>query len=204
MSSLQQFTDKLSSLPGIGPRQAKRLAYYISARGKDYIMSLQNSLEEIEKEVKNCPSCRGLFFSKNSEKSFCEICSEDRDNSSLMIVGTEIDRDTIEKANVFKGNYFILRSYLSIMENNVDKLPHKELEKRINDLASKRGLREVVIGLNCTPEGDHTTSLLKEHLLPICKKMKISLFTLGRGLSTGGEVEYSDPETLKYALENRK
>jgi recombination protein RecR len=121
-----------------------------------------------------------------------------------MIVSHDVDYENIEKTKSYDGYYFILGGTVPILDKNPEKrIRQDELLKTINDRA-KNGLSEIIIALNYNPEGENTLSYLRDILLPTTQKLGIKISTLGRGLSTGTELEYSDTETIKNALKNRQ
>lgn len=202
METINSLTDLFRKFPGIGPRQARRFVYFLLTVDQNYLNQLGDKIKSLKKDIRQCIDC-GRFFSDNyrptAEK--CKICANpERDKASLLIVEKDVDLDTIEKAKIYNGYYFVLGGNIPILdqepENQVRFLPLlKELERRTKD-----GLTEVIIALSATTEGDYTTDWLIEKLRPL-SGFKISL--LGRGLSTGSELEYADPETIKNALKNR-
>jgi recombination protein RecR len=119
-----------------------------------------------------------------------------------MIVEKDVDFENIERAGTYKGYYFILGGTLSLLERKSGTIRAEELKKTVKDRA-KEGLEEVVLALSASPDGEHTTLAVREILSPLAKEHSFKISMLGRGLSTGLELEYSDPETIKNALKNR-
>ncbi len=211
METINSLTDLFKKFPGIGPRQARRFVYYLLSTDQNYLNQLGEKVQNIKKDIKQCLSC-GRFFSNGYplQTDKCKICAdEQRDKSSLLIVEKDIDLDAIERAKIYNGYYFVLGGNVPILdpepENHIRFFPLlKELKRR----QKEDGLKEVIIALSATTEGDHTTDWLINKLrnvtnppTPSGAGLKISL--LGRGLSTGSELEYADPETIKNALKNR-
>jgi recombination protein RecR len=120
-----------------------------------------------------------------------------------MIVSRDIDLDNIEKGHVFSGKYFVLGGLIPIL----DKFPEKRIRLKellaIVEKHATKGLKEIILGLDANSEGEYTSDYVKKELSPIAEKYGIKISELGRGLSTGTELEYSDPETIKNALKNR-
>jgi len=199
-------TDKLIELfkefPGIGPRQAKRFVYFLLNRNPSYANNLAKLVTEVRATVHSCDTCFRFFPNGNS--STCTICSdENRDKTSLMLVSHDVDFENIERTKFYNGYYFIIGGSIPILEKDPEKrIRQKELlntiEKRIGE-----GLSEIIIALNYNPEGENTLSYLKEILTRLNLVSKVKISTLGRGLSTGTELEYSDSDTIKNALRNR-
>jgi recombination protein RecR len=212
---LMDSTDKLIELfkqfPGIGPRQAKRFVYFLLTRPNGYSGELSKLIGEIKSNVMCCDNCFRFFTKNGNSATTCPICSnKNRDKKVLMIVSHDVDFENIEKTGSFNGYYFVLGGTMPILEKNPEKrIRQKELlatlEKRVSrsDLDTEK-LQEIIIALNYNPEGENTLTYLSQILRPICEKNEIKISTLGRGLSTGTELEYSDTETIKNALKNRQ
>jgi recombination protein RecR len=121
-----------------------------------------------------------------------------------MIVPNDVDFENIEKTKSYNGYYFVLGGTVPILDKNPDrKIRQKELFEILNKKVQNK-LTEIIIAVNYNPEGENTLSYLKEILHPILERNNIKVSNLGRGLSTGTELEYSDSETLKNALKNRQ
>lgn len=199
MNSIDKLTEIFSHFPGIGPRQAKRFVYYILMRNTNFSEDLIRAVENIKKEVVQCTECLRFFPKNGHPASVCSICSDiTRDNSLLMIVPRDIDLEVIERSGSYHGFYFVLGGALPILE--------KEPEKRIrlNELKKfldkKNGaLKEIILAMNANSEGENTADYIKENFKSPTREFSL----LGRGLSTGAELEYADPETLKNALLHR-
>jgi len=202
MNSIDKLIEIFSHFPGIGPRQARRFVYYLLTRSNGTIDDLIKKITEL-KEVSVCADCRKFYEKKNGKSHLCDICSsQSRERDTLMIVQRDMDLETIEKNGVFNGIYFCLGGSVPILE--------KEPEKRIrvselkSFLEKKFGeLKEIILGVNFNPEGENTADYVKKIIEPITAKNKIKISMLGKGLSTGTELEYTDPDTLKNALKNR-
>ncbi len=118
-----------------------------------------------------------------------------------MVVPNDIDLENIEKTNVFNGLYFVLGGTLKLSENEAEKkIRIENLKKKIKESSE---LKEVIVAMSLNPEGEHTAEYVISEIKPLADERNISVSTLGRGLSTGVELEYSDDSTLKNALENR-
>lgn len=203
MDSQRRLEEIFSHFPGIGPRQAKRFVYYILSRSNSTIKEFIDLLQEVKNNTAECSSCRRFFIeNRSSKKSACPICTDmSRDTSTLMVLARDSDFESVEKSGAFKGLYFILGGTVPIL----DKEPEKRirLEKLLQNISANKNLKEIILSMNTTPEGEHTGDIIREAIanLPIAQKIKISV--LGRGLSTGTELEYVDSETIKNALQNR-
>lgn len=203
MNPIDRLAELFKEFPGIGPRQARRFVYFLLLKNKNYTDEISRLIPELKNHVRTCSSCFTYFSKEKINIELCDICSNaKRDASKLMIVGRDTDRDAFEKSGTYNGMYFVLGGTLPILEEDVQKFIRvKELTNKI--LLLKDSLGEIIIALNANPDGDNTTSFLKKHLDGIkSENMKVSL--LGRGLSTGSELEYADKDTLANAFENRR
>lgn len=200
MNSFDKLKELFGHFPGIGPRQAERFAYYLLSKDPSYIEEFKSLLSTLKKDVAQCKECM-RYFSKRTDSSTCSICSNDeRDQSTLMLVAKDNDLQTVEKSEVYKGRYFVLGGLIPILEKNPDKrirlAPMLSLVER-----RKSDLKEVIFALSATHEGEHTAEFLGKEIKSILPSAKLS--HLGRGLSTGLEIEYSDTDTIKAALQNK-
>ena len=140
----------------------------------------------------------------NEASDECPVCiNTERNKSMLMIVEKDSDLEAIERSGVYKGSYFILGGTLPILEKNPEsKIRVQELLALINK--EKTTLTEIILACAVTPESEHTAEYVHHAIEQIVEDAHIKLTSLGRGLSTGTELEYSDADTLRFALEGRK
>lgn len=197
MNKIDELTELFKEFPGIGPRQAKRFVYHLLRKNDFYVNKLVELIPELRKTTKTCKKCF-RYFSGLSDT--CEICSnKNRDPKVLMIVARDNDLENIERTDTFNGNYFVLGGLLPVLEKDSKKfLRLQELE---NLIKNSNEIEEIVLAFPVNPEGDNTAQFLRQQLTTDSQQLKITL--MGRGLSTGLELEYSDKETIKNALENR-
>ncbi len=195
MDSLHKLTEYFSEFPGIGPRQAKRFVYFLMTRNAYYLEDMAKLITEIKKNVKVCPSC---FRFHSGAAALCSVCANtNRDNTQLMIVARDVDFESIEKSHVYNGLYFILGGTIPILEKEPEKKVRlKELKEKIE----KGDFKEIILSLNITADGENTAEYIRQFIGQI-SEAKVTV--LGRGLSTGSELEYVDAETIKNALQNR-
>lgn len=198
MNPIDTLSEIFAHFPGIGPRQAKRFVYYLLSRDRGTVETFVDAVEKLRAETAQCTECK-RYYVKGTNKSVCNICSDThRDTALLMIVPRDADLEAVEKSGSFKGLYFVLGGSLPILEKEPEKrIRIKELESRIKRDKSK--LKEIILAMNANAEGENTTDFIKSRL----QDTGISISELGRGLSTGSELEYADPETLKNALLHR-
>lgn len=198
MNSIDRLSELFSKFPGIGPRQAKRFVYYLLSRNGNYSEELARAIENLKREIADCEECRKHFVKNGGTNRLCSICSdENRDKSILMVVPRDADLEAIEKSGSYQGLYFVLGGVVPIL----DKEPEKRI--RLADLErlikNRPELKEVVLAMNANNDGENTADFIRERY-----QGKALIFTvLGRGLSTGAELEYADPETLKNAFLHR-
>ncbi len=198
MDHIEELSRALARFPGIGPRQGKRFVFYLLAAPAAERARLAELITSLGTDVHQCSEC--LRFYNGSNASICNYCSDKmRDDGLLMIVEKDQDLVAVERAGTYRGRYFVLGGVLTLTGKGA--IREKELIKRI-EKGLKNKLKEVVLALSATSEGEHTTDHVRQLLAPYRDYIKTSM--LGRGLSTGSELEYSDAETLRAALANRK
>ena len=204
MDHIEELARALARFPGIGPRQGKRFVFYLLAAPATERARLAELVASLGKDVRQCSEC--LRFYNGTQATVCNYCSDKtRDDTQLMVVEKDQDLAAVERAGTYRGRYFVLGGVLTLTGKGVirEKELVKIVEKRLkNGLPAQAGLKEVVLALSATSEGEHTADHVRKLLVPYRDDLKIS--ELGRGLSTGSELEYSDAETLRAALSNRK
>jgi len=204
MDTIEKLTEIFKHFPGIGPRQAKRFVYFLLTRNKNYIKEFISLIGELQNEIQICQECFRYFTKKKQTTSLCDICNgKNRDIDSLMIVARDIDLENIEKSHSFNGKYFILGGIIPILDNNPETKVHlKELLTAV-EAKAKKGLKEIILGFSVNPESEYTANFIVQALNPLITKYNLKISHLGRGLSTGTELEYSDTDTIINALKNR-
>ena len=204
MDTIEKLTEIFKEFPGIGERQAKRFVYFLMSRNPSYAENLSLLIKDLKKEISQCQECFKFFINKDSKK-LCDIClDENADSSVLMVVEKDSDLESVNKSRVYHGKYFILGGLVPIVEKNTNaRIRIKELIEKIKR-DTKKGLKEIILAFSLSPQGDHTDFYIRSQLKNISEPLNIKISSLGRGLSTGTELEYSDNETLKNALKNRQ
>lgn len=206
---IKEFIEKFAKLPGIGPRQAARLAFWLLNGPEIIRQDLKNALEGLDKGIKICPLCHFTIDGstsltiKNDENNKCHFCDNPaRDRKTICVVEKETDLATIEKSGVYKGLYHVLGGLFSALDTAIPKnLKMPELVNRIeNNKNAKKQTEEIILALSPTHEGDLTAHYLERLLKPL----KVKITRLGRGLPYGSDVEFADAQTLSGALESRK
>jgi len=203
MNSIEKLIETFRKFPGIGPRQARRFVYFLLGQSNEDLSELAGLVVNLKKDITQCSLCY-RFFKNQGEVSICNVCaSPNTDNSTLMVIEKDVDFDNIQKTAAYHGRYFILGGTIPILEQDPGrKIRAKELFSVVRSGAQK-DLKEVIIALSVTAEGENTTQYVQKILEPVTSEFGIKVSTLGRGLSTGTELEYSDSDTLQNALKNR-
>lgn len=199
MDQISRLTEYFKEFPGIGPRQAKRFVYFLLTRNASYLEEIARLILSIKKSIRVCSIC--FRFYQDGDSKACPIClNQSRDTSQLMIVSRDVDFEAIEKSKSYNGLYFILGGTIPIL----DKEPEKKV--RLGELLNriKNGnFKEIILSLNANAEGEHTADFIRDYIKEKFSGTDLSITVLGRGLSTGTELEYSDTDTIKNALKNR-
>ena len=190
---IEKLNKAFSKLPGVGAKTAQRFIYHLLERDRPGGLDLAKALNEAMENVKNCERCRTL-----TEKILCEICSStSRDESQLCIVETPSDIHVIEQSGVYSGKYFVLSGYLSPIDGiGAAELGLDELE----GLLTKEKVNEIILATNATIEGEVTAHYIHN----LAKKYQIKTTRIAHGIPLGGELEYTDINTIAHALSGRK
>ena len=204
MNSIDKLIEIFSEFPGIGPKQARRFVYFLINKNDLYIDNFKNQISELKKGVVSCADCKRYFFTEKEDRKLCDICSgKTRDVNTLVVVSRDVDLENIEKSHSYSGKYFVLGGLIPILDKNPEqRIRFKDLLALVSRMSDK-GLKEIILALDANSEGEYTANYLKKALSSLTDKYSIKISELGRGLSTGTELEYSDPETIKSALKNR-
>jgi recombination protein RecR len=193
--------DRLAQLflkfPGIGQRQAKRFAYFILTQPQSYVAELSQALTSARSQAHTCTRCMRVY---EGTTGLCDICRDDhRDQTALVVVEKSQDIDAFAKTD-YHGLYFVLGGLIPIVQKNV--LAGTNVKYLINRVEKeKQVLKEIILAFPITPNGEHTDSAIREMLTD---HSDIKLSSLGRGLSTGAELEYADAASLSASLKKRE
>lgn len=202
MSTIENLASLFMKFPGIGTRQAKRFVYFLLAQDPRFLENLVREISDLKNKVAQCSSCFRFYPHKNNAP-ICDVCSSDADPGALLVVEKDSDMENIRRSGGHTGRYFVLGGTIPVLERDpASKIRIRELLLRIEQ-GSKEGLAEVILALSANMEGDFTRDYVAKTLEPLMQKHGLKITTLGRGLSTGTELEYSDSETLRHALKNR-
>ncbi len=185
--------EQLHKLPGIGPKTAQRLAYYLIRMPDREARELADAIGSVKESLGFCPRCQNI-----AAPGLCGVCSDSaRDQTRLCVVQEPLDVVSLERASAFNGLYHVLHGLIDPMSNvGPDDLRIRELLRRIGD----EPVQEVIIAVNPTVEGEATAMYLRQLLRPLGPRVT----RLARGLPVGGDLEYADDLTLARALEGRQ
>ena len=191
--SLARLIQELSKLPGIGPKSAQRLAYYIIRLPEDEAFALADAVSAVKQNIIFCQQCQNL-----SDTSPCSICDDHRRNQQVLCVVEEpLDVLALERTRCYRGLYHVLHGVISPINGvGPEQLKLKELLSRLTD----EEIGELVIATNATLEGEATAMYIQRHL----PRNDIKVTHLARGLPVGGSLEYTDEMTLSRAFQGRQ
>ncbi len=195
---LGKLVGAFQKLPGIGPKTAQRLAFFVVHQPESMAQELATALVEAKQNIRFCSICCNL-----SGSDPCEICQRsDRDQSTICIVSDARDVFALERTHEFRGSYHVLQGLISPMEGiGPEQLKLKELVQRLQKLQTEgQPIKELIFALNPTVEGDATTL----YLTRLLRSLEIPMTQIAFGLPMGGDLEYADEVTLARALEGRR
>jgi recombination protein RecR len=190
--AVQNLIDQFARLPGIGPKSASRLTYYLIRGDGEQPRDLAQALLELKERTRFCSMCFNI-----TEADPCPVCSDaTRDSGMLCVVEEPLDVLAIERTREFKGRYHVLHGVLSPVEGvGPEDLKIRELVERLK----AQPIKEVILATNISLEGESTAMYLQKQIAPL----GVRVTRLARGLPVGGDLEYADETTLARALEGR-
>ncbi len=190
---LTQLMEALRCLPGVGPKSAQRMAFYLLERDRDGGRNLSRVLAEAMERIGNCCRCRTL-----SETEVCSICAnKNRDDSMLCVVETPAELMVIEQAIDYRGRYFVLGGHLSPLDGiGPREIGLDKLEQRLDE----GGVAELILATNTTVEGEATAHYISE----MAHARKVRTTRIAHGVPMGGELEYVDGGTISHAFAGRQ
>ena len=203
--TIQKLIDRFSRFPTVGPRTAARFVFYLLKLSPQETEELIYDIQSLREHIILCSFCFNSFEKEQEEQTLCTICQNSSRKATLCIVEKESDLETLEKTGAYQGVYFVLGGTVgALKKEDIQTIPMEELKKRVekpNEFGLPySALEEIIIATNPTTEGEATALYLERTL----KSLTISVTRLARGLPVGAELEYSDEETLRSSLENRK
>ena len=192
-SSLESLVEALRCLPGVGPKSAQRMAYYLMQRDRQGAQQLADALQLALGALRHCRRCNTF-----TEAEVCELCqSTKRDPRLLCVVETPVDMNMMEQTHAYSGLYYVLMGRVSPL----DGIGPRELQlEQLLARASDGVVQEVILATNFTNEGEVTAHYLTEML----KSRSIKVSRIARGVPVGGELEFVDSGTLAQAVRERK
>ncbi len=200
MDTIERLIAIFQKFPGIGPRQAQRFVQFLLRSSPSMRRELIELLQSLGGAVKQCAQC--MRFSSSSGKT-CSMCSNPERNQKLLaVVAVDADISALERGGTYRGLYFVLGGTISLASEKTNNLRIKQLFDSLPQRIHA-GLEEVILAFPANPEGDATAIQVREKLTEVLSPL-LTITALGRGLSTGSELEYADPETIKSALESRR
>ncbi len=200
----EQLAYLFTKFPGIGKRQAKRFAYFIVQSHPDFIKEFQEKITTTRSTVKLCPISFQYFTTTDPTITTSPIVRDTtRDTSLLLLVEKDQDIEAFEKSNTYHGHYFVIGNLESLLDTELNE--HYRM-KAFEKLIEQKGvtLSEIIFALPANPDADRVARTLQQKIKSFAEQFDFTMSQLGRGFSTGAEVEYADSETLANALENRK
>lgn len=193
--SVQNLIDEFSKLPGVGPKTAARLVFYLLTKPAADLNSLGQSVLMLAKNLVLCQNCFNI-----SETEQCTICADDkRDHTIITVVEEPLDVIALEKSLGFRGVYHVLGGVISPINGvGPEDLRIEQLLLRLKE----HNIHEVILATNPNLEGEATAAYLRDRIHSVNEKIKIT--RIARGLPIGGDLEYADEVTLKRSLEGRR
>lgn len=194
---LSRLIESFQKLPGIGPKTAQRLTYYLLHVPQGELDDFASNLESLKKDTVLCSICKNV-----AESDPCPICIDaNRDPSQIMVVEQPLDILAFERTGRFTGLYHVLHGAINPLDNiGPDEIYIKDLFERLTNGDS--GIKEIIIATNPTMEGDATAMYISKKLK--AESLKLEITRLGMGIPTGADLEYADDTTLIQALEGRR
>ena len=193
-ATVQELIDQLGRLPGIGPKSAQRVAFFLLKSPAEYANRLARAISDAKAKVSYCPRC--FNFSEQGDE--CAVCLDPRRESRFVCVVEDAqDVEAIERTRQFPGRYHVLQGAFSPIDGvGLEQLRMRELMARVAD----EDLAEVIVATNPSLEGDATAALLQKYLKPF----GVRVTRIASGLPAGGDLEHADELTLGRALEGRR
>jgi recombination protein RecR len=195
--TISALVDSFQKLPGIGPKSAQRLTYYLLHVPQSQLDEFAENLSKLKKDTLVCSVCKNV-----NDTNPCSICSDaTRDHSVVMVVEEPLDVLAFERTGKYKGLYHVLHGAINPLENiGPDEIFVQDFLDRVK--SKKENIKEVIIATNPTMEGEATAMYLKKQLT--VKNPHLKITRLGMGVPTGADLEYADEVTLTQAIEGRR
>jgi recombination protein RecR len=191
--SITRLIEELSRLPGIGPKTASRLTFFLLRAPKEQVKALAEAIGQLRERIVACSVCFNI-----TEENPCEICQDEkRDRSLVCVVEEPLDALAIERTGEYRGLYHVLHGAISPVDGiGPEDLKIAELLRRVQSEA----IKEIILATNPNLEGESTAMYIKRLLGPL----DVKVTRIAHGLPVGGDLEYADQITLTRALEGRR
>ena len=204
MINFDKLVAYFEKFPGVGARQAKRFAFHVLTMKPEQVSEFSHLISSLSTSVTECALCRRFFSANAGGSKICSICNDvNRDDHKLLIVASDNDIQAIERSGVYNGLYFVLGGTVPLMSKDTDQKLRSGAFKALVTEKTKDNELEVILGFAVNPDGENTGRYVESILSEFTNSGKVRISHLGRGLSTGSELEYADSETIKSALRNR-
>ena len=204
MTNLDTLIAHFEKFPGIGARQARRFAFHILRLPENETQELAHLITNLQTSVQECSRCYRYFSKNGSQMQQCSICRDpNRDHKKLIVLERDTDIQSIERSQTYDGLYFVLGGTIPLLNTKEKNKLRAQALKAAVEMQLTEGLKEIILGFSVNPDGENTARYVQELLKDTISSKSITVTMLGRGLSTGSELEYADPETIKNALRNR-
>ncbi len=197
--SMQNVADAFASLPGIGPKSANRLAFYLLRIPKEDVLRFSDALRDLKEKTQICERCFNV-----GDSTLCNICADPaRDNTTICVVETPLDLIAIDKSG-YKGVYHVLHGVINPMAGiGPDEIFIAQLLKRIRDAkANDNKVREIILATSTSLEGESTCMYISKEIHKDFDS-EIAVTRIGKGLPIGADIEYTDERTINDALSGR-
>ncbi|MDQ5931231.1 MAG: recombination protein RecR [Patescibacteria group bacterium] len=198
---IEQLTRLFLKFPGIGARQAKRFAYFIISQQESYVKNLSSSLLTARSFAQTCTRCYRIYEGQSAnagQANICHLCADTtRDQNTIVVVEKSSDIEVFLKTD-YHGLFFVLGALIPITKKSI--IDGTNATKLIDRAKNFSNIKEIILAFPLTPNGDHTDFVIRDLL----SSLNIKISSLGRGLSTGTELEYADPASLEASLKKRE
>ncbi len=192
-SNFDYLIDALKSLPGVGKKQAERIAHFLIKKDEQYANEFISRIVSAKKNIKTCKICNNYCSGE-----LCEICSnESRDSSTICIVSSPEDLQKIENTNSYTGKYYVLNGEIDV-KNKV--FLNQHIVQKLMELIKEGKVKEVIIATNWTVNGEATAAFIKKIINSISN---IQVYRIALGLPINSALDYADNLTLKYSIKNK-
>lgn len=195
--AVRQLVESFEKLPGIGPKSAQRLVFYLLHTPESYLEDFAQQLTALKRDTVLCSQCHHI-----SEVDPCQICADEtRDTSMICVVEQSLDVVAIERSGTYSGLYHVLHGSIAPLSNiGPDQLYLYDIKNRLG------GVKELILATNPTMEGEATALFIQEYVRSLSSSLvaELKITRIGHGLPIGADIEYADGVTLKRALEGRR